>query len=417
MKTIRCGDVYRTESPFSPTMDDMAAKRLSYVLGTVIGCYVLVIREPYHWDAYSTVTVLPSNKSCDVGFHIRQVDAYGYDTADYRFIPYAPITIPVSRLGQYAGSLDDGELGPILDAAKWIIGSPTPGTSRAVPEVYQNAMSGKIPTATKEVSNKNRLNIMFTVDKDGIISSNDPNMNKKKIILNGDEQPVQHEIDVELDDDFDVDFMQETDHEPEIEDDSSDFPESCIPVDLLKRYASEFRIPRQYLENTIPPRTWSVLTEDEIKNIRGDLSPHYFETVLEIFEKMSIVDQMVYGVWLPCSTLQKIFDITIEQARVLKNLCNAIEDLTDAEYYERLQEVPFISSVEPPIKSDVSQNKLSTSDIKKLQPYLNPKMIMNIPKSLQELFLSAPEFQIKRHYTGKSSKFKSVYENACRNYQ
>lgn len=420
MKTIRCGDVYRTESPFSPDMDEMAAKRLSYVLGTVIGCYVLVIREPYHWDAYSTVTVIPSNKACDVGISVRQMDEFGYDTAEYRFIPYAPITIPVSRLGQYAGSLDDSELSPILDAARWIIGSPSPkfGNMDNVPNVYQTVMAEKAPTSAKEVSNKNRLRITFTVNQDGVISSNDPKMNKKKIILVGDEQTVHHDIDLEIDD-LDVSFIdEEKENKSELVDENlPNFPDSCIPTELLIKYASDFRIPKQYLVNNIPPRTWSVLTEEEIKKVRGDLSPHYFETVLEIFSKMTIVDQMVYGVWLPCNTLHVIFNISIDQARVLKNLCNAVEDLTDEEYCERLREIPFSTFEEPVIKSDVNPNKLTTIDIKKLQPYLNPKMIMNIPKNLQELFLSAPEFQIKRHYTGKSSKFRNIYDAACKQYR
>ena len=426
MRAIRVGDIYRLESPFDPKMDKRAASRLSYNLGTAIGCVALVVREPYHWDTAHTVTVIPSNRTYPVGILVEEVDVYDRKCGTFNFIPHSPFTVPVRRLGEYIGSLDSAEISKVTDAMGWLFC----GKTGERPELYNGPFEVERPSR-EDCSIPELYDL--TIDAAGVMHSDDRQMDGNVVHLRDQEFEKllkRRDIgscdisrsDIDIDEPEPIRIIDESKVEVEDNDTSQPdvgpekkYPDSIIPVDTLEMVASGYNVNVEEM-NHHSPRTWSVLTEDEIAEARESLSPVYFETVLEIYSRMTYADQVLYGVWLPTPVLRNIFDLSIYQAKALKRLCNIMERLSPEEYQSRLNEIPF--DAEKLVKAPTSAVLQCTEcpDIRPLKPYLTDKRMLSIPKDLQPLFLSVPEHIIRRGFSGKVNKFKSLYAQARETY-
>lgn len=433
MKAVSVGEVYYATSPFKVNQNDpdhyRKEKRLSYLLGTVSARPVLVIREPKVWDNFGSVVVLPALSHEKLTMSVEMYNRYGRYTMDYKFCPHMLHTIPVSRLGRYIGRLTDEEFLDIIDAVIWGIGD---NTGYKVPKVYADVVKNEhaLSLTKKDPEETPVLHVKTDRNNRTVEISTDHGA-EEQFSISGEFDmsttvcPSEIEMaEKVLFSDFTADVLQSSqpvDTKREwvwTDDDSSvskTFPESVVPYEKLLKYAGNFVIPESYFDEH-PPKTASVLTEDEVINIRGDeLSAFQAQGVIDMYDKLTYFDQFFLAPRCRTTDMAEMYGLAPAEAMLLKRLSCHIRDMDDEEYKSRLMSNHIEETDDTPAEPATEEEKKYTSrDYGYLRPYLNDKMINRIPKTLQPIFLNAPQHVIKSMYVGKS--FKAKYDGAMKSY-
>lgn len=419
MQAITTGDVYYLRSPFTSNVSQIHEKKVAYMLGTVSSRPAVVIRAPYHWDTYSTVTVLPSLTRGNPAIEYSIRDRYGYiNDADYKFVPHTPHSIPVGRLGRYIGRLSEKELQELLYAFKWIHDPYMQNDPKTypIPECYREAFSEDIPT----IDSEHPVPITkITIDENMILHADQYN---KTVLTTPLDIDIEHSISPEAAEA--LADKSEYHYNPS----KTEFPDSIFKTEDLCKYAQGFDISKRFYkgsDNPLTKRDMSVLTKDELFSIYGSsYSPYEWGLVTDIYEKMTAFDSILLGSRLPTVVLKKLLQFNGREVYMLKKLCTILKNIKPDEYESRLkrqeEQKAGKKSVEQPysLPQDNSINK-SPEAIKRyiaeLRPYLSDARIMVIPKELQEKFTTVPAYMIKQAYHGK--KFKYFYMKALQKYE
>lgn len=430
MQAIRAGDLYFLQSPFHTQPSSHSAdfeKRLSYLLGTVSSRPVVVIRPPAWWDRFNTCTVIPALSHGDPAIVYRLTDRYGGMTkADYPFVPHNPHTIPVSRLGKYMGSMSPEELEPLLYAYKWIHDPFMQMNTKdyPIPEVYRDVMAKSIPPHSWKVNKDARASVDIRINKDlNIQSETNPELNgfpigsaiRGKISSMAEKALNSEKIFVPTESPL-PDSVEVKENEVSCPVEKS-FPESIFDTETLNRVASRFTISDAYYNNDKPVRTPDILTNEEVSNIRCELTDFELESVFQYYKKMKPLDAYILGPRLPLDVLAEISDMTTSSAVALKRLCNYMRDLSDDDYEQRLSVLKEKQhqTVESHCKNVVYEPETKTpsdvnNDISSVKPYLTPKLVTTMPDEIAKVFINLPMYLVKRNWHG--SQFNTPYNKA-----
>lgn len=422
MQTIRAGELYFLKSPFhADDYDTDKEKRVSYLLGTVSARPAVVIRPPYHWDSFSMVTVIPalSRGNPAIVYHLR--DRYDRETkSDYPFVPHHAISIPVSRLGRYIGSLEDHELEELMYAFHWIMDpSMQKDPAHPAPRAYKDVVRNKIPKGSWIAPKDQRSDVSIRIAKNGELRSDtNPEINGVKVIDESGtiyprvekaikREPVFVPVSNPLPD--------SVDHKPDevVVPVEKEFPPSIFSNDVLQQVAGRFDIDCAYYLNAVK-RTPDVIDPDK-DGIRHNLKDREIQEIFDYYKMMKPMDAYLLGPRLPTFILAEITGMDSAKATVLKLMCNILRDMPKDEYAARLdalkQPEPVKEEKKPEPPAPVDYKPI----IQKLKPYMSSSRIMSIPENLREDFLSLPKGIVKRAWTG--TQFETAYKKALATYR
>lgn len=192
--------------------------------------------------------------------------------------------------------------------------------------------------------------------------------------------------------------------------DPNKYPPSIFPVELIDEYGSKFRYDKEYFEDKVPLRDPKVLTDEEVKMIIGtSCTSSDYNTVYDYFLGMKPIDRDLFGVRLPTYVMSKLCSMPMKQAACLKRLCNAMYDMSVAEYNIRLAKFakPAADAINNKAEEAQAIRKVNQGGkfaISVCKKYLNSKSIYNIPDTYVEDFLSIPEYMFVKVFQGKNAK-------------
>ena len=208
-----------------------------------------------------------------------------------------------------------------------------------------------------------------------------------------------------------------------------DFPPSTFPKELLNEVAGRFDFSSAYYNGDLPARDPRYLTEEEIRNIRGNTTNAELESLFDYYRTLTPMDAFVLGPRLPTEALQRITGFSRPKTATLKRLCNVMRDIPDDEYQQRIEAeelaVAQLAADEVAKKAEKraadkeAKAKLKEEQAKQLSlvmPYLNQSDMLDM-KKLEEVqaFLALPMGVVKRAWQG--TNFKSDYTEAKRFYK
>lgn len=431
MQTVRAGDVYFLRSPFhADNHDTDKEKRLSYLLGTVSARPAVVVRPPYWWDNFSMVTVIPALSHGAPAITLKLNDRYDRETkSDYPFVPHHAISIPVSRLGHYIGSLDDQEIEELMYAFHWVMDPRLHNDEKyPAPRCYKNVVRNKIPKGSWIAPRDPRSDAVLRIGDDNgtmsIHSETNPEINGTLVS----EEPMAIHPRTERAMTREPVFIPVETHLPDVKDDTKEdeemnvvpvpvekkFPPSIFSLDVLNQVAGRFDIDSaHYL--TAKKRDPYVVDPDK-DFLRHGLSDKDITNVFEYYKTMEPMDAYLLGPRLPTFILAEITGFDHVTATVLKLICNLLRDMPDEEYDRRYDEmtqrVAQKDDAKPIIQAEEQVDYKPI--VQRLRSYLTQARITRIPEDLQEDFLSVPKGIIKRAWTGK--QFELYYKKAVNLY-
>ena len=459
MRTIKEGDLFFLVSPFHTDNcsdeDSILEKKLAYLIGTVSARPVVVIRPPMWWDKYATLVVLPALSNASPAIEFTLYNKYGRKMdKKYKFVPHSPYTIPVSRLGSHIGTMDSGEFKALMRAFHFI-NDPSVWNSETTPQVYKSVFEEKNIPIDRVGNNTSidEVNIFLDAKNMEITAPSHPEIGKVDIreVFNKGYETGELKTTVESEPSFIPSTKYaETKLNP-IKNDNivvpveKNFPPSMFSKTTLEQVASGFTISDAYYKAQKIKRRVDILTEEEIRKIRADVSVYMFDDVLNIYEKMKPMDAYILGPRLRLNDLARILNIRNPVAAALKRLCNYMRDLPEEEYNNRIakkdEEILLrkashnptlgrnenstmdidISSKEEEKPSEPVNDKpvdpnvqLAKSNPEKacniIKPYLTIKNIMNMPENCQTIFISLPRHIVRKNWTGP--QFNTWYKKA-----
>lgn len=152
MRTVNVGDVFILHDIIHGKFSTQQLKAMHYAFGTLSGRPVVVIRAPAKWDKFGMITVIPAMSKAEPAFEMTIENIFGAKSngaygSTYRWIPYYPYTVPVSRLGKYVGSLTIPELKELMESFEWIH-NPFRQMNDPVPKMYQNLKPASLASQT-----------------------------------------------------------------------------------------------------------------------------------------------------------------------------------------------------------------------------------------------------------------------------
>lgn len=424
MRVIKPGDVYFLKSPIKMASPEHE-KKLAYLLHTVSARPVVIIKPPHWWDDYNTITVLPALSDAKYAITFHLYDRYGMIAeSEFPVTPHTPHSVPISRLGQYLGSLDDAELEELLYAYKWIHDEKMQKTE-PVPKCYQKVFGDGViipkarnrkpkPTPTIRVDEHNHLHIMNVTSGVGadinipIEMVQEPKDNNYKIV---DECSLEAETETVIPDSGTVVAMNR-------------FPKSIFSEDDLSEVANRFNFDADFFDESktsVLKRDWRCLSDDELQIISPRVGNARMQGILDLYDTMYPVDALLLGPHLPTNVLCRLCRFSVNEGATLKRLCNVLRDMPEDEYRTRMENLarPKIqkTSASVDIQTPKKTNALLpalTQDaaeqreiIGRLRPWLNGKMMSKIPVDRYNDFLRCPTYIIRKAYTGKG--FQTLY--------
>ena len=425
MRTIKPGDVYFLKSPIKMAEPEHE-KTLSYILHTCSARPVVVIKPVHWWDDYSSVTVLPAITDANYSITFHLYDRYGMIAeSKFPFVPHSPHTVPLSRLGQYLGSLDADELEELLYAFKWIHDENMQQES-PVPKCYEKVFSKNTivpkarnrkprPTPTIRIDDQNRIHIMNASSGIGadinipIDSIEVPKDNSYKLV---EESSVEAEEETIVANSGTVVAM-------------TRFPKSIFSEDDLYEVANRFNFDADFFDDEKAAgmkRDWRCLSEAELEVISPHVGTYRMQGILDIYDSMHPIDALLFGPHLPTSVLCRLCRVSVNEGATLKRLCNVLRDLPEEDYIRRMQDRARPKVINETAISEKKSDELKNSILlpaqcndpieqKKLlgqlRPWLNAKQLPRLPVSLYNCFLRLPTHLIRKAYTGKG--FQTIY--------
>lgn len=422
MQTVRAGDLYFLKSPFhADDHDTDKEKRLCYLLGTVSARPVIVIKPPVYWDPFNMVTVIPALSRGNPAITLHLDDRYGRETkSDYPFLPHHAISIPVSRLGHYIGSLDQSELAEIMEAFHWVMDPAIQADPTVkVPRVYQRVSSKKLPRGSWIYQGDPRSSVDIRIAASGALRSpTNPEIDGITVIEEkGAIQPKVEEyisrdpvfVPVESSlPDAEPATAEEADNNIVVVPVEKSFPPSIYPTDVLQQIAGRFDIDEAYYRNMKPRNPYVITDWDTLVNHR--LPKKDFDRVLDYYTMMKPLDALLLGPRLPTHILQEITHMDRCMTTVLKLVCNVLRDMPEERYEEYVK-----SDAEATKGKSMQDNAPDTAQtvdykpmLEKVRPYLSPKSIGKLPDDMRDIFNQIPKGILKRAWSGKS--FESYYK-------
>lgn len=449
MQAVSAGDIFFMESPIHTTDQDAEKEKiLAYLLGTISSRPVVVIRGPAWWDQFDTVTVLPALTKGSPAVNFKLYDRHGNLTkATYPFIPHQPYTVPVSRLGRFIGRMEPNELEELLEAFQYIhdpyarfrenkkpvppcyrnvIGRTGPtdgwreGDPRQNPEIYLDKPTGAVYSTTHpeinglQVTDPQPRTITPTKPSSGFITQVKPSSPKlipaavtnesSFIPITEDRLPIVS------------DKVEERTVPVE-----KPFPPSIFDIDTLNRIAGRFTFSDAYYRHEIRTRNPDVLTDAEVERIQMENSRFDYDRIVDIYRTFLPMDAYVLGPRLPSTVLADICGLTLQEAVMLKHLCNVMRDMKNNIYDQRIAE---LNATEPEIEEEGDDDTDDESSVgykelkrctMKVRPYLTAKKIMSMPPAVGEAFLKIPKYQVKAMWTGPM--FDRKYDEAVKKYK
>lgn len=420
MQTVRAGELYFLKSPFhEETFDTDKEKRLCYLLGTVSARPAVVIRPPAWWDNFSMVTVIPALSRGNPALVYHLMDRYGRETrSDYPFVPHHATSIPVSRLGRYIGSMDPDELEELMYAYHWVMDPAWQNDpSKPIPKAYSVVANSRVPRGSWITQADPRSSLSITVDRenhftsvtnpeiDGVTVPDGTAALHPKVEKEIAKEPEYVAVETALPDSVEID---EDKIPVPVE---KKFPPSIFADDILKQVAGRFDLDYgYYLDKKV--RDPYVLDPDK-DGLRHNLSDKDFQKLLDYYATMQPLDAFLLGPRLPTYILVEITGLDTGMAVVLKAICNALRDMPEEEYQQRVKDREDADD-EPETEEDTKEPVMSFMDYKtslhRLKPYLNANKVDKIPANLREEFLNIPKGIIKRVWCG--AQFEQAYKQA-----
>lgn len=421
MQTIRAGDLYFLKSPFhADDHDTDKEKRLCYLLGTVSARPAIVIKPPVHWDPFNMVTIIPALSRGTPAITLHLEDRYGRETkSDYPFLPHHAVSIPVSRLGRYIGSLDPEELAEIMEAFHWVMDPARQADPNVkIPRVYQHVSSRKLPRGSWIYQGDPRSNVDVRITKGGVLKSpTNPEIDgvtveesRDAIQPKAEEYITRDPVFVPAETPLPDAVPEEVRADAVVVPVEKSFPPSIYPTDVLQQIAGRFDIDEAYYRNMKPRNPYVITDWETLVNHR--LSKKDFDRVLDYYTMMTPLDAMLLGPRLPTHILQEITEMDRSMTTVLKLVCNVLRDMPDEKYEEYVKADAERSNARVEQQND--QDTVVAVDYRpmldKVKPYLNPKSIDKLPDSLRDEFSQIPKGILKRAWNGKS--FETYYKKA-----
>lgn len=460
MRAINVGDVYYLRSPFKSSVSLEHEKKLSYMLGTVSSRPAVIIRPPYAWDEYGTVTVIPALTHVKPCLTFHMYDKYGYASpCDYPFAPHTAHSVPISRLSRYIGRLEPDELEQLLYAHNWI-NSPDPLSYGEIPPCYKEVFENR----KKYESGKSpyELASQLYVDKHMHLTQRDTTSNKVFFEMDLD---VEHKACTRPD--IAIEFMQDphlqvertqsktaavttpvvpTASKPvenipasvsneETTPDSKirypvSYPVSTFSHEMLDLYANKFDVPESMYDGTAKPHNSNtdILDVETLDKLQREYSIYELQLAMDYYDTLTAFDQDFVMVRVPCDTLEHMTKLPKDRVVLVKRIANYLYlKHSGAEAFKRLPIIPDTTELPQPTpapkrtktsktsKCSTSINTLSATEAEKIRPYINEKNIENIPDHMIEIFMKAPTYQLKAMYGGK--QFRTKYQQAYNKYQ
>lgn len=421
MKAINVGDVYFLSSIFKGNMDKEVEKKVSFLLGTISPRPVVVIREPFPWDKYGEVTVLPSISHSNTALAFQSINRLGgYSDHDYSFLPHAPSRIPVTRLGRYIGRLSEDELDELLYAFQWIHSPKMMAEGNReeypIPKVYTTVFAEmekyrNNPAAIakdtfyitddlmlKSFNGDAPVDLKLNLDKASIQNSvpaatakGKDNLNAVKTILDKKEQP-----------------KSEPESKPVVivtAPAASTITQvkaaySMLPGKLVEKYMETCGIKKDRLDiiEKVPPRKTSVITPDEVEVLRGELSLYDFQLILDEYRNLTALDRDYFMIWIPTTTLVEALNRDQKQIAILKRVCDFMNGMPEEDYIKREKKTSHRTIENPDEEREMFNRKypMFTAEadiqtgIKVITPWLTQDRIGKMPKTKQQYFVRIP---------------------------
>lgn len=403
MKAINVGDVYFLTSLFKGDMDKEVEKKVSFLLGTISPRPVVIIREPFPWDKYGEVTVLPAMSHGNASITCQAINRVGgWSDHDYKFVPHAPSRVPVTRLGRYIGKLSNEELEDILYAFHWIHDPTMQNDSRYdIPPVYKELfeklddyrkaplaitrdgftitdnLTLKTSSGDKPIDLSLNLNTASIEAMVPIDSRSKENLNAVRNILDKKNQETPYKA-----------------IHPEVK--------SLLPQQIVDKYYDTYIT--SDVDVTVPARKATVISPDEIEVMRGDLSLLDFQLMLDQYRNLSAYDREYFMIWLSNDVLNKnITAISAKQIAVLKRICDFMRGMPEEDYEARLK-ITYKSEPESVIEDEkrlfqktypifTQDNEIATA-VKTVKPWLSEERMSKMPKTKQRYFVRIPMIEL-----------------------
>lgn len=451
MRAISVGDVFYLRSPFKSSVSAVHEKQLSYMLGTVSSRPAVVVRPPYAWDEYGTVTVIPALTYAKPNITFTMLDKYGHNSSkcDYPFVPHTAHTVPISRLSRYIGRLENDELDELLYAYHWIH-SPDPLKYGKIPECYKEVfenhkkyeMSPSPNTINTSLYVDNNMHLTsdtnFEMDLDldlqhctkpdvaqtfakcpelhvkdsvrlpMVLPKVAPSCNTeettKRAITKSEELP---KVDIEA---------------PAATTSDVRRPASTFTNDVLDRCAYAFRVPERIMNGTAKPRSTAVIREHGlVDKLREQYDLSDMEEAMDYYDRLTPFDQDFIMLRVSRSILCEITGKSEPVVILAKRIAGFLRDLelngnmNHSFLSTTNSETPDVatdqlSSAEKSETSPLPVTELTNAELEQLRPYMKEKLILNIPDHLIDTFMRAPVHKLKAMYGGK--QFKTKYAKA-----
>ena len=403
MKTINVGDVYFLSSIFKGNMDKEIEKKVSFLLGTISPRPVVVIREPFPWDKYGEVTVLPAISHSNTSVTIQNINRLGgYSDYTYNFLPHAPNRIPVTRLGRYIGRLSKEELDDLLYAFHWIHSPEMMDEENRyeypIPKVYETVF------ANMEQYRKAPLTIAkdaFVITDDLYLKSTNGSFAPVDLKLNLDTASIENSVSaISAHSNENLNAVKTILEQKETTSTSTKPRISMLPDDVVKKYMKICNIPESYLDEIakVPPRKTTVITSDEREVLRGDMSLYDFQLILDEYRNLTPLDRDYMMIWIPTNILADSLNRTARTLNVLKRVCDFLHGMPEEEYLKREKRTTHQTIEDPDEEREMFNHKYPmyttaadiSTGLKAISPWLTKEKIGKIPKTKRPYFVQLP---------------------------
>lgn len=424
MKSIKKGNVHFLTVPLTFGEKDKVSP-------------VVIVREPYAWDDYRSVTVIPAYNTAEPRYSLPYglINRDGYGTVhEYRFIPHLVTTVPVSHIGRFIGTMDRCEFEVLMDEFRELINMDDPFSDYEVPfqmsmykrladeahpKIYSERKAKPEPVATAKPAFKPTFSMLDPV----------PGSKKTK------PKPVIHE---------NVDDENVIDNEPEpplkvemiapyetwmlpgvsyVDPQKAGFPETKISESDLKIYAKTFKVPSDFYDGTRKKLNYRELPPGEFKDALSELTSLQKDAVLDLYDSCTAMDTRFFSIWMPVHVLCKVYKLRSQEAYAFKRLCNVLEKYAlekigeDHTAVDERIAVDAVREIREEKKADSFEEKYRPITdrqqimkmIDRMRPYLNDRKLMMLPENLYEDFIRVPFYVLKGQYNGSLGQLKSKY--------
>ena len=416
MKSIKKGNVYFLTVPLAFGEKDKVSP-------------VVIVREPYAWDDYHSVTVIPAYNTAEPKYSLPYglINRDGYGTIhEYRFIPHLLTTVPVSHIGRFIGTMDRCEYEVLMDELRELINMDDPFDEYEIP--FQMSMYKRLADeAHPRIYPERKVKPESVPTQKPTLSQLDPIPNvekpkpEQKIRGNADDNEPEPPLKVEMIAPYETWMLPGVSY---VDPQKAGFPETKISEADLKVYAKTFKVPSDFYDGSKQKLNYRELPPGEFKDALGDLTSLQRDTVLDLYDSCTVMDTRFFSIWMPVHVLCKVYKLRSQEAYAFKRLCNILEKYaleSTGEDHTAVDERLAVDAVrelrEEKRKTDPFEEKYRPITdrqkimkmIDRMRPYLNDRKLLMLPENLYEDFIRIPFYVFKGQYNGSLGQLKSKY--------